>query len=87
MVDKDDFFPVLEGTWAEGMLIGIPALTIVITVIVRIGIRVVGKVKQVRLFQCLLGYTSLLMLGFAKYLDKSIDPTYVWSLSLQTFKR
>ena len=44
MVDK-----VLEGTWAEGMLIGIPALTIVITVMVRIGIRVVGKVKQVRL--------------------------------------
>ena len=39
---------VLEGTWAEGMLIGIPALTIVITVMVRIGIRVVGKVKQVR---------------------------------------
>ena len=67
---------VLEGTWAEGMLIGIPALTIVITVMVRIGIRVVGKVKQVRLSHCLLGYTSrLLMLGFAKYLDKSIDPT------------
>ena len=44
------WWPSLEGTWAEGMLIGIPALTIVITVIVRIGIRVVGKVKQVRLF-------------------------------------
>ena len=57
MVDK-----VLEGTWAEGMLIGIPALTIVITVMVRIGIRVVGKVKQVRLFHCLLGY----------------KPTYPW---------
>ena len=71
MVDK-----VLEGTWAEGMLIGIPALTIVITVMVRIGIRVVGKVKQVRLSHCLLGY-RLLMLGFAKYLDKSIDPIYV----------
>ena len=57
MVDK-----VLEGTWAEGMLIGIPALTIVITVMVRIGIRVVGKVKQVRLSYCLLGYR----------------PTYAW---------
>ena len=65
MVDK-----VLEGTWAEGMLIGIPALTIVITVMVRIGIRVVGKVKQVRISHWLPGYRDLLMLGFINYLDK-----------------
>lgn len=43
MVDK-----VLEGTWAEGMLIGIPALTIVITIMVRVGVCVVNKVKQVK---------------------------------------
>ena len=43
MVDK-----ILEGTWAEAMLIGIPALTIVITFIVRVSMCLVSKVKQVR---------------------------------------
>ena len=42
MVDK-----VVEGTWAEAFVIGIPALTIVITLFVRIGLCVVNKVKQV----------------------------------------
>ena len=43
MVDK-----VLEGTKAEAMLVGIPVLTIVLTLMVRLGICMVGKVKQVR---------------------------------------
>ena len=43
MVDK-----VLEGTKAEAMLVGIPVLTIVLTIMVRLGICMVGKVKQVR---------------------------------------
>ena len=42
------FDKVLEGKEAEGMLIAIPALTIVITVMVRVGMCVKSKVKQVR---------------------------------------
>ena len=41
MVDK-----VLEGKKAEAMLVGIPVLMIVLTVIVRISMRVVSKVKK-----------------------------------------
>ena len=43
MVEK-----ILQGTWAEAMLIGIPALTIVIAVMVRVSMCIVSKVKQVR---------------------------------------
>ena len=42
------FDKVLEGTKAEAMLVGIPVLTIVLTIMVRLGICMVGKVKQVR---------------------------------------
>ena len=69
MVDK-----VLEGTWAEGMLIGIPALTIVITVMVRIGIRVVGKVKQVRTMEGDISPIAVSLLGHR--------PTYPWICKL-----
>ena len=41
MVDK-----VLEGKKAEAMLVGIPVLMIVLTVMVRISMRVVNKVKK-----------------------------------------
>ena len=43
MVDK-----VLEGTKAEAMLVGIPVLTIVLTVMVRISMCVVNKAKNAR---------------------------------------
>ena len=43
MVEK-----VLYGQMAEAMLIGIPALTIVITFMVQIGMCLVNKVRQVR---------------------------------------
>ena len=42
------FEKVLEGTEAEAMLIAIPVLTIVITLMVRVGMCVANKVKQVR---------------------------------------